>query len=105
MPKKVKSKLPKFLKGYFWSVKFDDIDINKDKDYIIHQVLCFGDLNSTKWLFKTYGKNYIRKSFINKPTKIYRPQTFNWVKNILLSLDNKQLDFRKYVINTPRSLR
>jgi len=98
-------KLPKFLQGYFWSVKLEDLDIDKDGDYIIHQILSFGDLESTKWLFRTYGKKYIKKSFINKPTKIYRPQTFNWAKNILLGLSNKQLDFRKYVINTPRSLR
>lgn len=98
-------KLPRFLKGYFWSVKFNDLDINKDKDYIIHQILCYGDLGSMKWLFKTYGRKSIKESFIKKPVKIYRPQTFNWAKNILLDLANKQLDFRKYVINTPRITR
>lgn len=98
-------KLPKFLKAYFWSVKFDELDVDKDKDYIIHQILCYGDLEAIKWLFKIYGKSAIRKSFLNRPAKIYRPQTYNWTKSILLGLGDKKLDLNKYVINTPRSLR
>lgn len=101
----MKKKLPKFLRGYFWSVKFDELDIVKDKDYIIHQVLCFGDLEAIKWLYQIYGEKNIKESFVKKPVKIYRAQTFNWLKNSLLGFNKKPLDFRKYVINTPRITR
>jgi hypothetical protein len=97
-------KLPKFLKGCFWSVNFKELDVDKDKDYIIHQIFAFGDLEAIKWLFKTYGRETIRKVFIKKPAKIYRPQTFNWLK-IILDLEKKRLNLNKYVINTPRDIR
>ena len=101
----MKSKnLPKFLKPYFWSVNFSDLSFSNDKDYIIHQVLSFGDLKAIKWLFRAYSKATIKKSFLNRPTKIYRPQTFNFVKNFLLDL-NKNININKYVINTPRGIR
>ena len=108
LPKNFKSKnkrLPRFLKAYFWSVKFDELDLDKDKDYIIHQILAYGDLKAIKWLFKVYNKKEIKNSFLKKPSKIYRPQTFNFVKNILLGLEKKSLVFNKYVINTPRDIR
>lgn len=98
-------KLPTFLKGYFWSVNFNELNLEKDKDYIIHQILSFGDLEAISWLFKIYGKESVKKSFLRKPTKIYRAPTFNFVKNILLGLENKHLNLNQYVINTPRYTR
>ena len=98
-------KLPEFLKGYFWSVKFSELDVNKDRDYIIHQILSFGDLSAIRWLFRTYGKKIIKNSFIKKSSKIYRPQTFNWVTKTILDLKNKNLNPNQYVINTPRNIR
>lgn len=97
-------KLPKFLKNYFWSVDFDDLDFIKDRNYIIHQILSFGGLKAIRWLFKTYGGKAIKNSFIKKPTKIYQPPIFNFIK-ILLGLENKKLNFNRYVINTPRDIR
>lgn len=96
-------KLPKFLKGYFWSVDFDKLDLEKDKNYVIHQILSFGDLKAIKWLFRNYKRQEIIKSFLQRPTKIYRPATFNFVK-LLLDL-NKPLNPRRYVINIPRDIR
>ena len=106
LPKNFKSnKLPKFLKAYFWSVKFNELELDKDKDYIIHQILAFGDLKAIRWLLKVYGKKNIKDSFLKKPTKTYRIQTFNFVKNILLDLKGKRPSANQYVINTPRNIR
>lgn len=99
-----KQKLPKSLKGYFWSVNFKEVDIIKDKDYIIHQILSFGNLKSIRWLFKIYGYRVIKNSFLRRPTKIYQPPIFNFIK-IILDLENKQLNLNQYVINTPRNVR
>jgi len=105
MNKQVKNQLPIFLKSYFWSVDFKKLNINKDKEYIIHQILCFGDLKAIKWLFGFYGEITIKRFFTNTPVKIYRASTFNWVKNVLLGLENKNLNINRYVINTPRITR
>jgi len=98
-------KLPKFLKGYFWFTDFNKLDLIKNKENIIHQILSVGNLKAIKWLFDTYGKDKIQKVFLGKPTKIYRPETFNWVKNILFDLKDLKLNLSQYVINTPRYIR
>jgi len=98
-------KLPEFLKMYFWSVDFSQLDADRDKDYIIHQILALGDLKAIKWLVKFYGKETIKKTFLKKPAKIYRPSTFNFIKNIFLNLQKTKFNLRRYVINTPRDIR
>jgi hypothetical protein len=101
--KKVKNKrLPRWLRGYFWFTDFNKLDLIKDERDIIHQILSTGNLQAVKWLFDVYGKKAIQRAFLEKPAKIYRPETFNWAKNILLDLNNQYLNLNRYVINTPR---
>ena len=92
---------PKKYQTTFWSVKISDLDLEKDKAYIINQTLAYGDLEMWRWLFITYGQQTIREVFLKQPIKTYRPQAFNFVKNILLDIDQNLLKER-YVVNTPR---
>lgn len=96
--KNLKSKkIPKNLQGILWSVDIKDLDIEKDKWYIIHQFLIYGDFKELAWLFKTYGKKEILKVFLNTPSKNYPAIIFHFVKNYLLGLKNKTLDEGAYV--------
>lgn len=96
---------PKSLQAYLWSTDTNDLDFQEDKSYIIHQLFAYGGIPQWRWLFKTYPFKTILHIFLNQPAKIYRPETFNFVKNILLFLENKNLDKEFYVINTPRTIR
>ena len=80
-----------------WSVDVKNLDLEKDKTYIIHQVLMYGDLNEISWLFKVYGENEIRKVFEKFPMKIYNRQSFNFIKNIILGLKARSISSEKYV--------
>jgi hypothetical protein len=97
--------LPRWLQGYFWFTDFNKLDLIKNKNDIIHQILSIGSLRAIEWLFDVYGKDAIQKAFLEKPAKIYRPETFNWAKNILFDLEKKKLNLNQYVINTPRDIR
>jgi len=92
-----KNKIPYRLQGILWSVNVKNLDLEKDKNYIIHQVLMYGDLNEIKWLFKVYSKKEIRNVFEEAPRKIYSPQAFNFIKNIILDLKRKSISPQKYV--------
>ncbi len=108
MPRKtgqVKKKISKNLQGFLWSVPVEDLDLKEDKVYIINQILAYGGLEELKWLFKVYPKKTIRKIFINKPLKIYVPSSFNFVKEILLGVEDKNLDPYSYDRNLPRRIR
>lgn len=90
-------KIPKTLQGILWSADIKNLDLKKNKVYIIHQVLMYGDLDEIAWLFRAYSKEEIRKIFETMPLKIYTPQIFNFVKNIILGLKGKSLPIQKYV--------
>ncbi len=91
-----KKKLPKFLQPFLWSVKIDDLDIKKDKVYVVNQILAFGDIEALKWLFNNYSFAAIKRVFLSRSMRIYRDSAFNFVKKNLLGI-NKPLNTKKYV--------
>ena len=98
------SKIPRNLQGILWSRNISNLDLQRDKNYIIHQVLMYGSLKDISWLKQTYKKNYIKNIFINEPRKLYTESGFNFVKNYLLNI-SEQLNKAYYVKNLPRNIR
>jgi len=94
--------IPKTLQAVLWSKATSKLDIEADKNYIIHQVLSCGTWEHLKWLFKLYGYNEVKKTFINHPSKSYTPKSFNLFKNIILEVEPQNLDEKKYVKTFPR---
>ena len=91
------NKIPSNFQGILWSVNVKNLDLEKDKVYIIHQVLEYGDLNEIAWLFRVYSKKEVRRVFEKIPMKVYRPQGFNFIKDIILGLEKKQISSERYV--------
>ena len=100
-----KKPVPKKLQGILWSVDVSDIDLEENKSYIANQILSLGTLEELSWLFKNYTKEMIRKIFVNEPAKIYSPSSFNFCKNILLGLEDRDLPPERYVKTLPRNTR
>ena len=98
-------KIPKSLQPFLWSVRVDQLNLQKDKVYIINQILAYGGLKEIKWLFTSYPLQTIKKVFLQHPIKTYKPQTFNFVREILLDIGDTPLIKEKYVVNTPRIIR
>lgn len=86
-----------FGQGIMWSKDIKNIDFEKDKVYIIHQVLSYGSIKQIKDLFKIYNSKEIIDVFINHPQRIYSPAVFNFVKNFILNLKKENLKAEKYV--------
>jgi hypothetical protein len=96
-----KTTLPKNLQAVLWSKDATNLNLDEDKNYIIHQVLAYGTWDQIKWLFKTYSANKIRTVFREYPEKDYTNKSFNFAKNILLEISSN-LDKRYYVKTFPR---
>lgn len=92
-------KLPAFLQPFLWSVNTNELDLEKDKVYIIHHILAFGNLKALKWLFQTYSLGEIKRIFFNHSCRIYRDSAFNFTTKILLDI-NKPLNPKKYVADS-----
>jgi hypothetical protein len=89
--------IPAHLQGILWSADVGKLDMERDRNYIVHQVLMYGDLPDIKWLLKIYSPGTVRSVFINSPKKVYTKPIFRLVKNFFLALKETDLDERKYV--------
>ena len=49
------------IKKYFWDTDFERLDLQKNKEYIISRLYCYGDLKAIKWIKETYSKEDIKK--------------------------------------------
>lgn len=96
--------VPKRLQAVLWSVKTKNLDLYRDEGYIVNQVLSLGSLENLKWLFKTYGKNRIKKVFLTKPQKVYQPENLNFVRRFLLGLNSQNAPDYKYDQTIPRRI-
>ena len=91
-------KLPKRLQSVLWSASVDNLDLEKDKYYIIHQILSFGILDDISWLTGKYSKKDIIDVFMVSFKDYSRPR-FYLVKDAILGLKNWHPDEKYYVKN------
>lgn len=77
------------------------LDLEKDKTYIIHQVLSYGTLDEIRWLMGVYGKKTVREIFLSQPMKVYSPPAFK-LSQVLLGVPEAR-DYR-YDQTLPRRL-
>ena len=55
-----KEKLPRFLVKYFWDVEFDQLDLQKNRIYILRRILEYGDKKSVNWMLKKFDRSEIK---------------------------------------------
>ena len=74
--------LPQSVKNTLWSYDISQIDIQKDKNIIIFNILNFGTIESIKWLYRTYTKediiNSISSSSSNSNTNNWSSKSLNY---------------------------
>ena len=90
-------KLPSNFQPFLWSKSLKSLNGERDKIYIIHQILSYGDLKELRQLFRIYDRKEIKKTFIGYPKKIYQPAVFYFIKDFVLGLRNKRLREEDYV--------
>jgi len=56
------SKIPRNLQSVLWSRDISNLDLQRDKNYIVHQVLMYGSLKDISWLKQTYKKTTLKIS-------------------------------------------
>ena len=97
-------RMPPYLRAAFWSVSIDKLDLKKNKQYVINQVLSLGDLDMWQWLFDIYSKSEVRAVFVTHPSKSYTDSRFYFIKNFLLNIKNQELNPNRYVQHLPRDI-
>lgn len=95
-------KVPYNLQPILWSKDVTTLDPVRDQIYIIHQVLRYGNLSQIKWLLKRYSLAKVRKTFLDKPKRIYNPAGFNLLEGFILKI-NKNIPVKDYVQDPDRT--
>lgn len=97
----IKSKIPKRLQWLFWSVNVSDLNLKKDKKYIISQVLNYGTWEDLKWLFKVYPEKEIKNVIKNPSRGLWFKDVLNFW-NLMFNLKLKKRIFEKAILNLER---
>ncbi|MCX6791651.1 MAG: hypothetical protein NT149_01270 [Candidatus Gottesmanbacteria bacterium] len=94
--------VPLSLQGVLWSKATSKLDCQRDKNYIIHQILSYGTWEHIRWLFDTYGRDEIKNIFLHYPAKNYTEKTFHFFGNVVLGIMPGSIDIKDYVKTLPR---
>jgi hypothetical protein len=83
---------PKIIRPFLWFNDLKKIDLEKDKNRIILNVLNIGTKKATDWLFNFYGRPTVKKIVINYGAKgELSPKALNyWI--ILLNIDRRKIN-------------
>jgi len=90
-------RIPRTFQPFLWSKNVGKMDRDRDKIYIVHQILSYGDFKELRQLFKIYDRKEVGEVFTKYPKKIYQPSVFYFVKNFILGFRNKRLRESDYV--------
>lgn len=84
-----KSKIPAYIARCLWSYDISSIDIKKDRELIITQVLNYGDWEGVTWLWKTYPERLIREIVSHPRRGLWFKQVLNfWELMLKIKLPN-----------------
>jgi len=94
----IRSKIPKRLQWLFWSSPVKDLDLKKDKDYIISQVLNYGTWEDLRWLFKNYSERGIKNVVRNPQKGLWFRDVLNFW-NLIFNLKMEKKIFEKAILD------
>lgn len=82
------TKLPIFLKEYFWDVDFNALDFKKSKVFILKRVIDRGDTKALNWIRQNYTNQEIKRLLLS--TRDISPKTANFWADYL-KIDHKKV--------------
>lgn len=88
------------IRNYTWY----NPKLDLSKPDAIQQVLAYGTIEEIDELKKLTGEEKLKKIFLTFPSKIYRPENLNFIKNHLLKI-KEPIDEARYLKDTLRSPR
>lgn len=76
---------PASFRPLLWSLKWDKVDVEEDKEDIIMSAVNEGTLDQWRWIIKTYGKETIQRVLKRRLDSEIHPESRNLAR-VLFSL-------------------
>ncbi len=90
--------LPKFLQPCLASYDLNSLDIKRDKDIIITEILNKGDEDSISWLAQNYTKSEVKKVIESPIRGMWLKKTLEyWLK--IFNVNKTDKKFERAIIN------
>lgn len=87
--------IPKYIHPFLWSYDIKKLDLEKNKNRIITNILNFGTEKATKWLFKIYNEKKIKEVISDPKPGEWDKKSLNFW-SIIFNVKTKKLsNFRK----------
>ncbi len=77
-----KKQPPETFRPFLWWAKWEDIDIEEDREDIIVSIINEGNLDQWKWLINSYGKDAIANILKKRLASEFHPESRNLAKVI-----------------------
>lgn len=74
--------LPESFRPILWSLKWEELDINNDKEDIILGAVNEGNLRHWRWIIRIYGREAIRKTLAKRLATEFHPESRNLARVI-----------------------
>ena len=68
--------LPSYLKKYFWDTDFAQLDVSKNRSYILSRVLEYGDAKAAAWALGHFSDKDIKK--VLRESRALSPKSGNF---------------------------
>ena len=88
--------MPIDLKKYFWDTNFEQLDIKKNKAYIISRLYCYGDLKAIRWVKCTYSKEDIKE--VAKNRRDLKPMVANYLRQ-QFNLKKEEMAYYRAIVS------
>ncbi|MCD6265408.1 MAG: hypothetical protein J7K02_05495 [Deltaproteobacteria bacterium] len=85
--------IPDHILRCFWSYDLTELDLDRHKNFIITQVLNYGDWQGVKWLYENYSEDDL-KQVIKEPRRgLWFKRALNfWLTVLEIDLPPKEFD-------------
>ncbi len=80
--------LPSTFKSYFWDVKFDDLDLKKNPEFILKRIIDRGNTQALRWAQNYFSQNDIKKLILSSRDLSRKTANF-W--SIILNINPNQV--------------
>ena len=87
--------MPEKFRVYFWDTKFEELDKEKNKRYIISRLYCYGDWVAFKWIRENYTKNDIEDVALN--SRSLNPLVANYLRQ-KFNLSKEQMAYYRWTL-------
>lgn len=94
--------LPEFLKEYFWDVKFEELDLEKWRVFILKRIMEYGDDKAVDWMRKNFKKSEIKDALCNY--RGYSRKSANFWASVLDIPKQEVLCLKKSSSKIPKSI-